>query len=139
MDLDLCYSPPYGAAKDPITMVGLVADNVMTGQLRLWQVEQLADKRKNEFVLDVRTPVEFGTGHLPEAVNIPHTELRQRLDEVRTLAAGRPVAVLCQSGVRSYIAHRILAAAGFESASLSGGMLTVRAWLGDQAQTELVV
>ncbi|MCL2482918.1 MAG: FAD-dependent oxidoreductase [Propionibacteriaceae bacterium] len=139
MDLDLCYSPPYGAAKDPITMIGMVADNVVTGQTRLWHPEQLDWARSQEVsLLDVRSESEFASGHLPEAVNIPHTKLRGRLDEVRQLVAGRPVAVMCQSGVRSYIAHRVLVAAGFDSATLSGGMLTLKAWLGSDAETTLV-
>ena len=139
IDLDLAYSPPYGSAKDPITMVGLVADNVLTGQTKLWYSERLDWVRSSEvLLLDVRTPQEFATGRLPEAVNIPHTELRARVEEVRELAAGRPVAIMCQSGVRSYVAHRILAAAGFDSATLSGGMLTLRAWLGADADSILV-
>jgi len=139
IDLDLCYSPPFGSAKDPVTMVGLVADNVVSGQTTLWHPEDCEWARSEKvLLLDVRTPQEFATGHLPEAVNIAHTQLRGRLDEVRELAAGRPVAVMCQSGVRSYIAHRILIAAGFDSSTLSGGMLTLRAWLGAQATTILV-
>jgi len=138
IDLDLCYAPPYGSAKDPITMIGFMADNVLTGQTRLWHPEQLDWARTEAFLLDVRTPAEFATGHLPEAANIPHTQLRDRLDEVRQAAAGRAIAVMCQSGVRSYIAHRILMAAGFDSATLSGGMLTLRAWLGTDAATTLV-
>ena len=131
IDLDLCYSPPYGSAKDPVTMIGLIADNLLTGQTKLWQPEQLDWARSAEtLLLDVRTTVEFDSGHLPEAHNIPHTQLRARLDEVRRLAAGRPVAVICQSGVRSYIAHRVLVGAGFDSATFSGGMATLRAWLG---------
>jgi len=130
IDLDLCYSPPYGSAKDPVNMIGFLADNVLTSQLRLWQPDELDWARQDAFILDVRTANEFAKGHLPEAVNIPHTQLRARLDEVKAAAAGRPIAVTCQSGVRSYIAHRILAGAGFESRSLSGGMLTMRAWLG---------
>lgn len=58
---------------------------------------------------------------------MPHTELRARLDEVRAAAAGRPVRVHCASGVRSYLAHRVLAQAGLDSANLSGGLLTLRA------------
>lgn len=138
IDLDLCYSPPYGSAKDPITMIGLLADNVLTGQTALWYADDLASVRQDCFVLDVRTPTEFASGHLPEAVNIAHTELRARLEEVRQLAQGRPIAVMCQSGVRSYIAHRVLTAAGFTSQTLSGGMLTLRAWLGGQASHVLV-
>lgn len=133
IDLDLCYSPPYGSAKDPISMVGYLADNVLTGRTVLWQPGDLEWARREALVLDVRTPREFATGHLPEAINIPHTKLRERLDEVTALAKGRHIAVLCQSGVRSYTAHRILAGAGLQSSTLSGGMLTLRAWLGAQA------
>ena len=138
IDLDLCYSPPYGSAKDPITMVGLVADNLLTGQTRLWHPERLAWARSRALVLDVRTASEYATGHVPGSLNIPHTQLRSRLDEVRKAAAGRPIAVMCQSGVRSYIAHRVLVAAGFDSATLSGGMLTLRACLGAEAASTLV-
>jgi len=137
IDLDLCYSPPYGSAKDPITMVGLLADNVMTGQTALWYADDLEQVRRDCLLLDVRTAKEFASGHLPEAVNIAHTELRARLAEVTAQAAGRPIAVLCQSGVRSYIAHRVLVAAGLSSRTLSGGMLTLRAWLGAQADSVL--
>ncbi|MDR0285292.1 MAG: FAD-dependent oxidoreductase [Propionibacteriaceae bacterium] len=136
IDLDLCYAPPYGSAKDPVTMIGFLAHNILTGVTREWHPEQLDWARTEACLLDVRSAEEFATGHLPEAVNIPHTELRARLDEVRALAGDRPIAVTCQSGVRSYLAHRILTAAGFDSATLSGGMLTLRAWLGaDAAQT----
>jgi len=138
IDLDLCYSPPYGSSKDPVSMVGFLADNVLTGQTRLWQPDELDWARGNAFLLDVRSADEFATGHLPEAVNIPHTQVRGRLTEIVRLAAGRPIAVLCASGVRSYLAHRILIAAGLPSRTLSGGMLTLRAWLGFAADTLLV-
>lgn len=130
IDLDLAYSPPYGQAKDPVNLAGMVGENVLTGTLRLWYPEDLDEARENALILDVRTPAEYATGFVPSSVNVPHTELRDRLDEVRAAAAGRAVRVMCQSGVRSAIAHRVLVQAGFDSASLSGGMLTLRAWLG---------
>jgi len=133
IDLDLCYSPPYGSAKDPINMVGYLADNMLTGQTTLWQPGDIDSARREALVLDVRTPSEFASGHVREALNVPHTELRARLDEVRTAADGRRIAVMCQSGVRSYIAHRILVASGLASSTLSGGMLTLQAWLGTRA------
>lgn len=138
IDLDLAYAPLYGAAKDPVTMVGMVGENVRTGVLRLWYAQDLDETMRTALVLDTRTREEFATGHLPGAPNIPHTELRARLDDVRSAAGGRPVRVMCQSGVRSAIAHRILSQAGFDSASLSGGMLTLRALLGDRADDVLV-
>ncbi len=84
-------------------------------------------------ILDVRRRDEWVTGHLPGALHIPHTELRGRIEEVREQAAGRPVRVMCASGVRSAIAHRVVTQAGMDSASLSGGILTLRAALGARA------
>ncbi|MFJ2505003.1 rhodanese-like domain-containing protein [Microbacterium sp. NPDC087592] len=78
-------------------------------------------------VLDVRSADEVAIGLLPDSVHVPHTELRGRLDEVADAAAGRSVRVMCASGVRSVIANRVLSQAGFDSAFLSGGMLTLRA------------
>lgn len=138
IDLDLAYAPPYGAAKDPVNMAGMVGENVLNGTLRLWYAPDLGEISASAFILDTRSAAEFATGHLPGAWNIPHTELRARLDDVREAAAGRPVRVMCQSGVRSAIAHRVLTQAGFDSASLSGGMLTLRGALGDRAGEVLV-
>ncbi|GAB6937646.1 FAD-dependent oxidoreductase [Isoptericola variabilis] len=138
IDLDLAYAPPYGQAKDAVNLAGMVGSNVLDGTLRLWYAQDVDAVLADALVLDVRTPQEVATGHLPGAVLIPHTELRGRLDEVRAAAAGRPVRVLCASGVRSAIAHRVLAQAGFDSASLSGGTLTLRAVLGDRADELLV-
>lgn len=126
-ELELAYAPPYGSAKDPVNMAGFVAQNVLDGSLRLWYPDDLDKVLDSALVLDVRSRGEFASGHLPGALNIPHTELRDRLDEVRAAADGRPVRVHCASGFRSYLAHRVLAQAGFDSANLSGGMLTLRA------------
>lgn len=130
VDLDLAYSPPYGSAKDPVNLVGMVGANVLDRTLRLWYAEDLDDVLATALVLDVRSPAEFAEVRLPGALNVPHTELRDRLDEIRAAAAGRPIRVLCASGVRSHIAHRVLVQAGFDSASLSGGTLTLTAALG---------
>ena len=140
IDLDLAYSPPYGSAKDPINMLGMVGDNVQTGQLKLWQANEAAGlvASGEALILDVRSSSEFASGHLSGALNIAHTELRDRLVEVTQAAAGRPVRVMCASGVRSYIAHCILSDAGFDSASLSGGMLTLDAGLSEQEQESLL-
>ena len=130
IDLDLAYSPVYGSAKDPVNMVGMVGSNVIDGTLALWHAEQWEAIREDVLVLDVRSVEEFDAGHLPGALNIPHTELRERIGEVREAAAGKPVRALCGSGVRSHIAHRVLVQAGFDSASMSGGMNTLRDVLG---------
>ena len=139
IDLDLSYSPPYGQAKDPVNLAGMVGENVLNQTLRLWYAEDLDAVREETLLLDARSATEVATGAIPGALNIPHTQLRERLDEVRAAAGGRPVRVLCASGVRSAIAHRVLTQAGFDSASLSGGMLTLRATLGDRATALLAV
>ncbi|MFC8597996.1 FAD-dependent oxidoreductase [Isoptericola sp. NPDC057191] len=138
VDLDLAYAPPYGQAKDAVNLAGMVGANVLDDTLRLWYAQDVEEVLAGALVLDVRTRDEIASGMLPGALHVPHTELRARLDEVREAAAGRPVRVLCASGVRSAIAHRVLAQSGFDSASLSGGMLTLRAALGDRAEDVLV-
>jgi len=129
VDLDLAYAPPYGSAKDPVTMAGFLGQNVVDGTLRLWYPEEVEQVVEEALVLDVRTAGEFARGHLTGALNVPHTQLRERIDEVRAAAAGRPVRVMCHSGWRSYLAHRVLVAHGFDSKSLSGGMETLTAAL----------
>jgi NADPH-dependent 2,4-dienoyl-CoA reductase/sulfur reductase-like enzyme/rhodanese-related sulfurtransferase len=143
IDLDLAYSPPYGQAKDAVNLTGMVGENVLNGTLKLWYAEDLEEVLDTALVLDVRRDDEWITGHLPGALHIPHTELRDRIDEVRERADGRPVRVMCASGVRSAIAHRVVTQAGMDSASLSGGILTLRAALGlravDILETESVL
>ncbi|NYI60510.1 FAD-dependent oxidoreductase [Cellulomonas soli] len=126
-ELELAYAPPFGSAKDAVNMLGFVAQNVLDGVLPQWHPADLDAARADTLVLDVRSVAEYDRGHLPEALNIPHTQLRDRLDEVREAAAGRVVSVHCQSGVRSYIATRVLLAAGLDARNLSGGWLTLRA------------
>ena len=138
MDLDLAYSPPYGQAKDAVNLVGMVAENVENGRLKLWYADELDQMRESALILDVRTPREYSSGHIEGSLNIPHTELRERIDEVREAAQGRPMAALCAAGVRSNIAYRILVGNGFDAFSLSGGTQTLRQWWGDQAASILV-
>jgi len=126
-ELELAYAPPYGSAKDPVNMLGFVAQNVLDGTMPQWHPHELDEVVATSLVLDVRSRAEFERGHLDDALNIPHTELRDRLDEVCSAAAGRPVAVHCASGVRSYLATRVLLQAGLDARNLSGGWLTLRA------------
>lgn len=136
IDLDLAYAPPYGQAKDAVNLTGMVAENVLNGRLVLWYAHEATDGA-DVLNLDVRRPDEFATGHLPGALNIAHTELRERIDEVREAAAGRSIRVLCAAGVRSNIAYRILVGNGFEAASLSGGVQTLRQWFGPRVDDVL--
>jgi NADPH-dependent 2,4-dienoyl-CoA reductase/sulfur reductase-like enzyme/rhodanese-related sulfurtransferase len=124
-ELELAYAPPYGSAKDPVNMLGFVAQNALDGTTPQWHPTELDDVLADTLVLDVRTTAEFDRGHIKGALHIPHTELRARLDEVHAAAAGRPVSVHCGSGVRSHIATRVLLAEGLDARNLSGGWLTL--------------
>jgi NADPH-dependent 2,4-dienoyl-CoA reductase/sulfur reductase-like enzyme/rhodanese-related sulfurtransferase len=126
-ELELAYAPPYGSAKDPVNMLGFVAQNVLDATMPQWQAQDLDDALATTLILDVRSRSEYAEGHLSGALNIPHLELRQRLDEVTTSADGRAVSVHCASGVRSYLATRILLSEGFDARNLSGGWLTLQA------------
>jgi NADPH-dependent 2,4-dienoyl-CoA reductase/sulfur reductase-like enzyme/rhodanese-related sulfurtransferase len=134
-ELELAYAPPFGSAKDPVNMLGFMMQNVVDGTLKVWHGEDLPWARENALILDVRSPAEYARGHLAGALNVPHTQVRERLEEIRATAAGRPIRVHCASGFRSYLAHRILDQAGLDSANLSGGMMTLAA---SEANLQLV-
>ncbi|MFC4613588.1 FAD-dependent oxidoreductase [Cellulomonas algicola] len=126
-ELELAYAPPYGSAKDPVNMLGFVAQNALDGTMPQWQATELAEVMASTLVLDVRSAKERTAAHLPGSLHVPHTELRDRLDEVRTAADGRPISVHCASGVRSYLATRILRGVGLDARNLSGGWQTLQA------------
>ncbi len=119
-DLDLAYAPPYSSAKDPVNMAGFMIENVDSGILKQWHWEQEPDLPRDGSVqlLDVRTVGEYGRGHIDGFMNIPVDDLRARLGE---FDVAKPVYVICQSGLRSYIACRILAQHGFDCYNFSGG------------------
>ena len=119
-DLDLAYAPPYSSAKDPVNMAGFMIDNISKGILKQWHLEELQTiMDKNDVtLLDTRTCEEYERGHIEGFRNIPVDELRDRLDEIDK---GNPVYVICQSGLRSYIACRILEGSGFEAYNFCGG------------------
>jgi NADPH-dependent 2,4-dienoyl-CoA reductase/sulfur reductase-like enzyme/rhodanese-related sulfurtransferase len=126
-ELELAYAPPYGSAKDPVNMLGFVAQNVLDNTMPQWQAQDLDDAMATTLVLDVRSREEFAEGHLNGALNIPHLELRARLHEVSALAGDRAISVHCASGVRSYLATRVLLSEGYDARNLSGGWLTLKA------------
>lgn len=121
-EAELCYAPQYGAAKDAVNYAGMIASNVLRGDmpLRHWISGQLPDASE-AVLLDVRDADEFADGSVPGAINIPLPELRDRLEE---LPRDREILIFCQVGQRGYYAVRILAAHGFQAANLSGGYLT---------------
>ena len=119
-ELDLAYAPPYSSAKDPVNMAGFMIDNLANGVLKQWHLEDAAMLPRDGSVtlLDTRTAQEYSRGHIDGFMNIPVDELRERLGE---LDKSKPVYVICQSGLRSYIACRILAGNGFDCYNFSGG------------------
>ena len=119
-ELELSYAPPYSSAKDPVNMAGYVIENVRSGLVRQyhWHDVEALPRDGSVILLDTRTPAEYGRGHIEGAVNLPLDELRERLPE---LERGKPIYVNCHSGLRSYLACRILMQNGFECYNLSGG------------------
>ena len=119
-DLELAYAPPYSSAKDPVNMAGFMVDNIARGLLRQWHLADADSLPRDGSVtlLDTRTPGEYGRGHIEGFINIPVDDLREQLHE---LDRTKPVYVICQSGLRSYIACRILAGHGFDCYNFSGG------------------
>jgi NADPH-dependent 2,4-dienoyl-CoA reductase/sulfur reductase-like enzyme/rhodanese-related sulfurtransferase len=125
-EAELCYAPQFGSAKDPVNLAGMVAANVLRGDVRLalWRALPGADA----YVLDVRDEEEFARGALDGAVNVPLDQLRQRLHE---LPPGREIWVNCALGQRSYYAVRILDQNGFSARNLCGGYDTWEVWYPD--------
>ena len=119
-ELDLAYAPPYSSAKDPVNMAGFIIDNIASSTLKQWHLEDADNLPRDGSVtlLDTRTVEEFAHGHIDGFTNIPVDELRERLGE---LDKSKPVYVICQSGLRSYIACRILAGNGYNCYNFSGG------------------
>ena len=119
-DLDLAYAPPYSSAKDPVNMVGFVVENIKNGIVKQFYYEDIPSlrERKDVILLDTRTTFEYMRGHAEGFINIPLDDLRDRLDE---LEKDKKIYVMCQSGLRSYLATRILAQNGFEAYNFAGG------------------
>ncbi|HJF64956.1 MAG TPA: CoA-disulfide reductase, partial [Slackia equolifaciens] len=131
-ELDLCYAPPYSSAKDPVNMAGYIIENVLEGRVRqvTWDdVAAVAEKgirdadeaespRPPLVLLDCRTDGEFARSHIEGALHIPLDDLRDRLD---LLSPDWEIWVYCQSGLRSYVACRILEQHGFSCANIAGG------------------
>ena len=131
-ELDLAYAPPYSSAKDPVNMAGFMIDNVASGVMKQWYIED-ADKLPRDgsvTLLDTRTVREYQRGHIEGFYNIPVDELRDRLDEVDP---SKPVYVICQSGLRSYISCRILEGNGYTAYNFAGGFRFYQAVMNDKA------
>jgi len=116
-EAELCYAPQFGSAKDPVNYAGMVAADVLCGDMPIAHWDDLGDA----LLLDVRQPVELVVESVPGAVNIPLPELRARLGE---LPKDREILIICRSAQRAYYATRILLQNGFKAKNLSGGTLT---------------
>ena len=118
--LELCYAPPFGSAKDPVNMLGFVAENIVSGKLKqfFWHDVENLPRDGSVFLLDTRTPFEVMQGKIDGFVNIPLDSLRQRINEI---PKDRPVYVHCHSGLRSYLACCILTGNGYDCYNLAGG------------------
>ena len=133
-ELELSYAPPYSSAKDPVNMAGFMIDNIASGTLKQWFIPDLEKLPKTACtLLDTRTVGEYNRGHIEGFKNIPVDELRERLSEIEP---GKPVYVICQSGLRSYIASRILEGNGFTAYNFAGGFRFYDAVMNDKALIE---
>ncbi|MBO5223118.1 MAG: CoA-disulfide reductase [Clostridia bacterium] len=119
-DLDLAYAPPYSSAKDPVNMAGFVAENIKNGVVKQFYYEDIPSlrERKDVILLDTRTPFEYMRGRADGFINIPLDDLRERSGE---LDKTKKIYVMCQSGLRSYLATRILMQNGFDAYNFAGG------------------
>jgi NADPH-dependent 2,4-dienoyl-CoA reductase/sulfur reductase-like enzyme/rhodanese-related sulfurtransferase len=113
---ELCYAPQFGSAKDPVNFAGMIAADILRGDMPITHWEEAADA----FLLDVRGPIELAVESIAGAVNIPLGQLRGRLDE---LPRDREILVICRSGARAYFATRMLLQNGYRARTLAGGML----------------
>ena len=134
-ELDLAYAPPYSSAKDPVNMAGFLIENLANDLVRQfhWDEADALPRDGSVTLLDVRTLQEYAGGHLEGFLHIPVDELRQRLGE---LPQGKPVYVVCQSGLRSYLACRILSQSGFDCRHLAGGYRLYESAVRDRAAAE---
>ena len=118
--LELCYAPPFGSAKDPVNMLGFVGENIVTGKIKqfFWHDVKKLPRDGSATLLDVRTEAEVRHGKIDGFMNIPLDSLRERIGEI---PKNKPVYIHCHSGLRSYIACRILAGNGYDCFNLAGG------------------
>ena len=134
-DLDLAYAPPYSSAKDPVNMAAFMIENLSRGLVEQFFPEDVdaLPRDGSATLLDVRTPGEYAAGHAEGFVNLPVDDLREHLAEI---PADKPVYLICQSALRSYIACRILSQHGLRCSHLSGGWRQYEAVMRDRAAAQ---
>jgi NADPH-dependent 2,4-dienoyl-CoA reductase/sulfur reductase-like enzyme/rhodanese-related sulfurtransferase len=132
-DLELAYAPPFGSAKDPVNMLGYIAENMISGLIESSQWNQIDDYVARGYqLIDVRTAGEYGRGNIPGAINIPVDEIRERKSEI----ANHNLLINCQVGQRGHTASLLLKELGFNAVNLDGGYLT---WSNSPAATKIKV
>lgn len=120
-ELELAYAPPYSSAKDPVNMAGFVAENILGGVVKNINWDEIG-ANSNEILLDVRDPEEVELGAISGSINIPVNELRERMN---SLDKSKPYIIYCATGVRAYIATRMMNQNGFDNVkNLAGGFAT---------------
>ena len=130
-DLELAYAPPFGSAKDPVNMLGYIAENVLSGITPTVQWGQVNDLVADGWtVVDVRSKGEFDRGHIPNSINISIDEMRERINEVPK----EKILVTCQVGQRGHAATRLLREMGYNAVNLDGGYMT---WSHSPANTKV--
>ena len=129
-EAELCYAPQFGAAKDPVNLAGMLAQNVLNGDMPVASWSELDGT--DALIVDVREPEEFALGHIASAVNLPLSQMRVRF---RELPETRDILVYCGVGQRAYFATRFLLHQGYRARNLSGGFTTYKAIHPDVAAT----
>ena len=120
-DLELAYAPPFGSAKDPVNMLGYIAENIISGLVETAQWYEIEDFTSRGYeLIDVRSAGEFSRGHLPGAINISVDVIRERNSEITS----KNILVHCQVGQRGHTAALLLKELGFNAVNLDGGYLT---------------
>jgi rhodanese-related sulfurtransferase len=129
-DLELAYAPPYGSAKDPINMLGYIAENIISGLTQTAQWNEIDKYLEAGYILlDVRNEDEFARGTIPSSINIPLDQLRKRHSEIKT----KKVLISCQVGQRGHSATLLMKNLGYEAVNLDGGY---HLWSNSPAQIE---
>lgn len=117
-EFEHAYAPPYSSAKDPLNMAGFAAENLLNGINNIYYWHQIDQVKTDSIFLDVRTEKEYEIGTIQGATNFPLDSIRSRMNE---LPKDKRLAIFCKTGIRSYLAQRILVQNGFEVVNLSGG------------------
>ncbi len=130
-ELELAYAPPFSSAKDPINMAGYVGENIMLGEMKVSTFKEVADMGQEVIKLDVRTVEEFNRGAVDGFINIPLDDLRA---QINTLDKTKPIHIMCQAGLRGYLAIRILTQAGFDCYNVFGSWMWYSMYKADTEQ-----